>query len=330
MGKSLFFKIVSVVVIVLGSALAVINFFMKPIEIKDTNQSIALVPKIDKNITKDVNISYDKNKTLDRKYKSVALEIEEFIKKQKLTQKETLKPILKDINISETIQKKSDKKIDIISYDLPKLAIIMDDVGFSEQAQSIKKIPFAITPSIFPQNEHYPDTQQIAKMFKYYMVHFPMEAYDYKNIKEEALKTTDSLKIIEKRVQNIKQYFPSAIAINNHTGSKFTCDFDAMDRFFSVLTKYNIEFIDSRTASETKCLEAGKIYDRKVLQRDIFLDNIEDIEYIENQLKEAVEIAKRNGKAIAICHPKDLTFEVLMNSKDILKDVDLVYINELM
>ncbi len=328
MGKYLFLKIVAVVLFVLSISLAGFYFLFQPIKYSETNSTIVAEKPLEK-VTKQ--IIFEKNDTVEDDYKSVSEEIEEFIAKQKVSKIDTpTSKIEEDKNISITKPKKQKKIVKKETRTLPKLAIIMDDIGFYNQALKLKKIGFPITPSIFPSNSSYPNTKKIAKMFKYYMVHFPMEAYSYKNINEEAINVTDTLEFIDKKVQKVKFDFPNAIAINNHTGSKFTCDLDAMDRFFSVLTKYDIEFIDSKTDSNTKCLEAGKIYNRKVLQRDIFLDNEDDVEYIKNQLKKAVRIAKRDGEAIAICHPKDETFEVLSNSKDLLKEVELVYINEFM
>ncbi len=325
MGKYLFLKIVAVVLFTLSISLVGLYYFTKPIKQLDKNVTVLVEKPLEKTIKQEV---FEKNKTVEKEYKSVSQEIKKYIEKQKILDINTSISKREDKNISILKQPKKSVKKEIKA--LPKLAIIMDDIGFFEQALKLKKLPFPITPSIFPSNISYPNTPKIAKMFKYHMVHFPMEAYNYQNINEEAINVTDTLEFVDKKVQKVKFDFPNAIAINNHTGSKFTCDLDAMDRFFSVLTKYDIEFIDSRTDSETKCLEAGKIYDRRVLERDIFLDNEDDVEYIKNQLKKAVKIAKRDGEAIAICHPKDVTFEVLRNSEDLLKEVELVYINEFM
>ena len=330
---------------VLGVALIGTNFLNKPIKLDD-NTSSKIQKSDEQNYTKFTDTSikkFEENKTLDTQYKSVASQIEDFIKKQKakhgseknLDEKTYVgKPdiVLYEENITkpkiEARKKTKQKKVKQISKNLPKLAIIMDDVGFFEEAKMIKKIPFAITPAIFPPNEHYTNTSKIAKLFKYHMVHLPMEAYQYKNIKEEAINVSDEIEIIEEKVRQLQENFPEAIAINNHTGSKYTCDFDAMEEFFTVLNRYDIDFIDSRTSSGSQCKEAGKLLNREVLERDIFLDNQADIDYIKNQLRKAVKIAKKNGQAIAICHPRKITFKALMSSSKILEDVELVYINE--
>ncbi len=331
MGKSHFVRNASIAVIVLGVTLIASELLKKS---TDSNQSTSF---------KFLKSNFEENKTLDRQYKSVALEIEAFIKKQKLSYSKTTN-VVKEINSTKaekkiaennlTIEKKTkivkNKPLKKIYKTLPKLAIIMDDIGFLEEIEKIKNIPFPITPSIFPPNEYYPDTPKIAKKFKHHMVHFPMEAYKYKNIREQAINVSDKVEVIEKKVKRMQKNFPDALAINNHTGSKYTCDFDAMEQFFSVLNRYDIDFIDSRTSSGSQCQKAGKLLKKKVLQRDVFLDNRADIVYIKNQLKEAVRLAKKNGQAIAICHPKEMTFEALMSCESILEGVELVYINELL
>lgn len=346
MGKTQFIKNASIILLVLGVAFIGIEFLKKSKNLHDGNITVKNHNQIESNKTNIVKNSknyFEENRTLDLKYQSVASQIKAFIKKQKAKHKaidsnktvvainETnlTKPEIKPIEKNITIKKKV-KKVKNSFNGLPKLAIIMDDVGFYEEIQKIKKIPFAITPAIFPPNEHYPQTPEIAKEFKHYMVHFPMEAYNYKNIKEEAIKVTDKIEVIDKKIKKMQENFPNAIAINNHTGSKYTCDFDAMEKFFSVLNRYDIDFIDSRTSSGTQCQEVGKLLNKKVLERDVFLDNRADIIYIKNQLKEAVRLAKKNGKAIAICHPRDITFEALMSCESILEGVDVVYINELL
>ena len=352
MGKSHFVRNASLAILALGVALVGINSLNKPIKIDKK-----VLPTKEKNITiqdKEEKIdikqfskkSFEENRTLEKKYKSVAQEIEAFIKKQKrkygtttVTEKENIrKEDIKKVVISKVepvkkikkVQKKVIvKKIHHKQNSKPKLAIIMDDVGFYSDIQKIHSIPFAITPSIFPSTKNNEETPKIAQEFEHYMVHLPMEAYKYKNMKEEPIKVTDSIDVLEEKISKINEDFPDAIAINNHTGSKYTCDFNALEDLFTVLDRYNINFIDSRTASGTQCNNVGKLLDKTILSRDIFLDNKADEEYIKHQLEKAVELAKKKGRAIAICHPRELTIKVLKNSKELLKDVKVVYVNEL-
>jgi len=218
----------------------------------------------------------------------------------------------------------------VIHANKPKLVIIMDDMSFGSQVKNLKNLHMVITPSFFPPTYNHPNTAKYAKEFKHYMVHFPMQATN-PNFHEEpyTLHIDSSSQFIENRVKFIKKNFPNLKFVNNHTGSKFTSNLASMQRLYKVLNKYNLIFIDSVTTSKSKAPIVAKEYHKILLQRDVFLDNLQDVSYIQKELKRAVKKAKKNGYAIAICHPHKATFEALRESKNILKGVELIYIGQM-
>ncbi len=211
----------------------------------------------------------------------------------------------------------------------PKLVIIIDDMAFKYEVNLLKQIPYHITPSFFPVTKRHPFTPLYAKEFPDYMVHVPMQAFNYAHPEPNTLQTNSSFETIQNRINIIKKEFPRAKFINNHTGSKFTSNFSAMSKLFEVLKEDNLGFVDSMTTRFSKSEEVDKIYKIPLFKRDIFLDDKENPDYIRNQLKKAIEIAKRRGYAIAIGHPHKITLETLKNSKDLLNQVDVIYIDEL-
>ncbi len=211
----------------------------------------------------------------------------------------------------------------------PKLAIIIDDVAFYYQVKELKSLGFPINPSLFPPSNRHPNTPKYAKEFKFYMVHLPLEAKNFSSAESQTLLTTSTYSEIENRIKYIKKWFPDVKYLNNHTGSAFTADKEAMKKLITVLRKHGLKFIDSRTTSLTKVEAVEKEFGERYLARDVFLDNEQNIDYIKGQLKKAVKIAKKRGYAIAIGHPHPKTIEALKKSKDILKEVKLVYIDEL-
>ena len=94
------------------------------------------------------------------------------------------------------------------------------------------------------------------------------------------------------------------------------------------MNQYNIKFIDSRTTAQTKAPIVLKNYGLKYVARDIFLDHHMDKAYVKEQIKKAVEFAKKHGSAIAIGHPHPNTLQALKESKAILKQVSLVQVNK--
>ena len=256
------------------------------------------------------------------------------LEKQKKIEKENHFSEIEDYQNSTKHQKKQPKKNlqinkKIVYSGKPKLAIIIDDMAFSHQVKLLKKIPFKVTPSFFPPTKRHPDTVNLSKTFKFAMVHLPTEAVRYGRPEPQTLRTVDSIEIIRARIKQIKKWFPSIKYYNNHTGSKFTSDYNSMDKLIRIMKNENLYFVDSRTTAQTKAPKVAKKYGMKLYSRDIFIDNDIDKNLIKKQLKKAVAIAKKRGYAVAIGHPHENTLKVLISSKSIFKDVELVYLKDL-
>ena len=210
-----------------------------------------------------------------------------------------------------------------------KLVIIIDDIETTHHIDAIKSLPWKITPSIFPPYVKHKNTPNLAKSVEHYIIHLPMEAIKHRFHEKETLSTSDTQQKIDDKIRYIKENFPDAKFINNHTGSKFTSDQLAVDKLFNALQKYGFEFIDSRTTPKTVVPMICKKYKKPYIARDVFIDNKLDVNYIKNQIKKAIKIAKSHGYAIAIGHPRAVTFKAIAESKDILSSVDVVYVDEL-
>ena len=210
-----------------------------------------------------------------------------------------------------------------------KLAIIIDDVGTASQVKAIKSLRIPLTMSFLPPSKARPNTPKLAAKEKFYMVHLPMEAKNWSAEEPKTLRVHDSQKVVLNRIKEIKKWFPKVHYINNHTGSKFTANETAMNRLIYALKKNSIYFIDSRTTAQTKAPKVLKNFGLKYVARDVFLDHHMDKPYVLKQIKQAIEVAKKHGTAIAIGHPHKNTLQALYESKKLLKDVDLVFINRL-
>lgn len=211
----------------------------------------------------------------------------------------------------------------------PKIAIVIDDVTMTSQVKNLQSIDYKVNMSFMPPTKAHPNSAKIAQNLPFYMIHFPMQANSFKFEEANTLHIGDSYEKIEQRVKAIREFYPQAVFTNNHTGSKFTSDHDSMDKLFKALKKYNFSFLDSRTTAKTVAKEYATKYGVPFLARNIFLDNELKYDYIQGQLKKAIAIAKKSGYSIAIGHPHSITVQVLRESKELLKDLDVVYINEL-
>lgn len=224
---------------------------------------------------------------------------------------------------------KSDKNASTAKHQKPKLCIIIDDMATREQVKALKATGLKLTPSFFPPDSTHPKTPILAREFEFFMVHLPLSAQHYANEELQTLYVSDTYEYILAEIARIKRSFSGLKFINNHTGSLFTSDTQAMRRLFRALQKHKLVFVDSVTTSATKGAFVAKEFNQKPIKRDIFLDNDNKTPAIKDKIKEAVQIAHKKGFAIAIAHPKKNTFKALTQSKDLLQSVELVYLDEL-
>ena len=212
----------------------------------------------------------------------------------------------------------------------PRLAIIIDDVAYASQVQAIKALGLPINVSFFPPTSIHPNTPRYARELSHYMIHLPMEAMHYLHEERYTLRPTTTTQAMDRYIARLRKEFPRARCINNHTGSRFTANYEAMKRLIGVLDRYRFCFLDSRTTPKTQVPRLMRHLHRPYLARNIFLDNDIDVAKIKAQLKKAVRLAKRKGLAIAIGHPHAKTLEAIRESKGILKEVRLIYVDELL
>ena len=251
------------------------------------------------------------------------------IEKEKKEVKDEIKKSPSTYNDKDYISPKKDSYI-FDNKSKPKIAIILDDVSTTAEKEKILNIGYKITMAFLPPTKGHPNSAKIALGLPFYMIHFPMQASSaFKGAEEFTLHVGDSYEKIEKRVAQLREWYPNAIYTNNHTGSVFTENEEAMDRLLKALKKYNFIFVDSRTSAKSVAKKYALKYDMPYIVRNTFIDNDRSYGAIQSQLKKSIEIAKKTGYAIAIGHPHDITIKVLRESKHLLKDVEPIYVNQL-
>ena len=261
--------------------------------------------------------------------------LNEIISSKKEITKQTIVKIDKSRNIATSennskkqIQKKENNNTTIKEKNSkPLLSIIIDDVSFPLHLRLINRVNLSLNMSFLPSTSRHPKSHLLANDYDKYMVHLPLEASNYYASEDGTLKANSSYEEIEKKIKLIRSLFPKAKYINNHTGSKFTADLNAMRKLALALDKYNFIFLDSRTIATS---QANIAFDYEVLERDTFLDNIDDIDYIKQQIKKAIKRSIKKGYAIAIGHPRATTLKAIRQMESYInKYTRLVYIDEL-
>ena len=94
-------------------------------------------------------------------------------------------------------------------------------------------------------------------------------------------------------------------------GSALTADRSAMNTLMGELAKRDMFFIDSRTTENSLAMDVAREHGVPAVARSVFLDNDRDDTKIAAQLAIAADLARREGRALAIGHPFPETLRVL-------------------
>lgn len=196
-----------------------------------------------------------------------------------------------------------------------KLAIIIDDMGTSlPEARSLAAIGVPITFSIIPGLRSYREVAAFAASNGLEtMIHIPMQSKGWPGRRLEAngLLVSMADADIRERLEGFYREIPGAVGANNHMGSEFTEHEDKMQAVLGVLKGKGLFFIDSVTSPKSVGQRVAREMGMKSARRNVFLDNEQNAAYILEQLSQAVRSAKKNGAAIAICHPHPMTIKTL-------------------
>lgn len=285
--------------------------------------------------SQNFEVKIDQNKSAEiekkEKFKSENIKVEPAKKAENLTTKKIEKTKYKEKNIKKDGFEAVPFTPNASIKGRAKLVIIIDDVATFEHASMIKSLGLKITPSIFPATKTHPDTPNIARTFEFYMIHLPMQAKHFDSPEIGTLTINESFESMHEKIKKIRKDFPRAKYTNNHTGSRFTSDFDAMDKAYRALIEQGFVFVDSKTIAQTAVARAAKKHNQPYISRDIFLDDDPSASAVRRELVAAVNLAKKRGYAIAIGHPKKNTISVIKESKNnLLKDVDVVYLKDIL
>ena len=105
---------------------------------------------------------------------------------------------------------------------------------------------------------------------------------------------------------------PHASGVNNHQGSLLTASRSHMDWLMKELrASGGLYFVDSRTTGASVAYDTARRHGLAATARNVFLDDVDDEALIREQWLRLIRIARARGTALAIGHPRPLTFKVL-------------------
>ena len=195
----------------------------------------------------------------------------------------------------------------------PKLIIIFDDMGPDAGAfREIAAMPGPVTLSFLPYADHVQPQVDAAKARgDDILLHLPMEPGGDLDAGPHSLSASMGPdRLFEELEWNLDR-FDGYVGVNNHMGSKFTRNEQAMKRVLAMISQRGLFFIDSLTTGGSVAAKAGAAVGAEVYLRDVFLDAEPGPQTIRRQLAFAEKIAARTGYAIVICHPRRETLDII-------------------
>ncbi|MEZ5595368.1 MAG: divergent polysaccharide deacetylase family protein [Pseudomonadales bacterium] len=209
------------------------------------------------------------------------------------------------------------------------LAVVIDDLGYhAERDTRVLNLHGPLTVAVLPNTPGgVRVARQAAAMGKEVILHQPMEALasPWNRREPSTLTTHMSSSEFENTFEEALDGLPNLVGVSNHTGSLLTADPSAMRRLMRIVRERKLFFLDSRTTAATvaqkMAIEAGVPTSR----RDVFLDNVIEINAIHAAFLQGLSVARRNGKAVIIGHPHEDTVRYLEYALRVLPpDIRLV------
>ena len=195
----------------------------------------------------------------------------------------------------------------------PVIAICIDDLG-EDLAGTDKAmaLPQSVALSFLPYADTTPFlAEAAARKGHLVLAHVPMEALGPHNPGPMALKRGMDANEIARRLGWHLARVPGIVGINNHEGSRFTADPQALIPVMATLRARHLFFFDSRTGPGSQVMAAAQAAGVMTAARDVFLDDDQRPAAVIAQLDLLARQTKRTGVAIAIGHPHDVTLTLL-------------------
>ncbi len=195
------------------------------------------------------------------------------------------------------------------------LALIIDDLGYSEDTVTHDLIALGVplTLAVLPDLSHSDDTFRLAAEYRLpTLLHLPMEPEGGADAGRNPITTGMDEKGIEAVVEKYQRKYPTFVGINNHMGSKATADLPTMRALAAVLKRRGLFFLDSVTTPRSVAYRAARAQGVWCMRNDLFLDNdTESAEEVANKLEQLARVARQQGLAVGIAHPRPYTLQAL-------------------
>lgn len=196
----------------------------------------------------------------------------------------------------------------------PLIVVVIDDMGVDRpRSRRVTELPRPLTLSYLPYARDLAEQATAARSRGHeLMLHLPMEPLSGGvDPGPNALLTSLSLDMIRRRTVAALDSFSGYVAVNNHMGSRFTTWRPGVEASLREMKGRGLAYLDSRTHAETVGGLVAEELGMPSVDRHVFLDDVMTGDAVRRQLAETEALARRQGFAIVIGHPHDVTIQAL-------------------
>ncbi len=216
-----------------------------------------------------------------------------------------------------------------------KLAFVIDDLGYHwSQFETMVTIPRPMTFAVLPElSQSEVQAQRVLEEGYHLILHQPMETMSSMDPGPGAIFTTMSEEeIVDALERNLASLPARIIGVNNHMGSKATADPRVMEIVLKYFKERKMFFIDSSTSPESVIPAVARMVGEDYAKNYIFIDNVNELDAIKNQIRQAAKLALKHGQAITIGHVKTYTAKAILEMIDELESmgIQIVYAKDLL
>jgi uncharacterized protein len=193
------------------------------------------------------------------------------------------------------------------------VALVIDDLGRSvADVARLAGLDVPVSYAVLPFETR--TAQVVAELRRRgaeVLLHLPMEGRNGADPGPGALTVGMGEAALAAATREALAAVPGAVGVNNHMGSVLSADASAMRVVLRELAGRGVFFLDSRTTADSVAYPAARALGMAAAERDVFLDPDLDPEAIRAQFHRLLDLARREGSAVAIGHPHPATLQVL-------------------
>lgn len=194
------------------------------------------------------------------------------------------------------------------------IAVVIDDLGNSlEEGKRVVALPGPVACSILPHTIDGPRIADLAHAAaKEVLLHLPMESVGEKPLGSGGITLAMTESTVRATVADDLASLPHLSGMNNHEGSLITRHPGPMAWILQTLHAAGAYFyIDSYTTVDSIAYQVAREQQVPSARRNVFLDDVNTEDAVREQWAHLLKLARRDGFALAIGHPRPATLKIL-------------------